>query len=218
MFCSWICQFPVLIVLAVSVPGAYSLSIQDWDDIKGDHVKHYKIRKLDSGGYYITTRAQFETLQQLVQHYSGETHFFFSSFKIQFIQLWCCLKFTPYSPIQPGLQVCVAGWSCRATKACPVWPTCPSKPKMCGRSRGSRCSSSNVSAMASLERSGWVCISFDVLFLGTAGGTGELFAALGNVLDRCRPTPGECNPQGVVTDFTPKFNSWTQICMRSAAI
>ncbi|XP_066532366.1 tyrosine-protein kinase fynb isoform X2 [Hoplias malabaricus] len=50
--------------------GAYSLSIRDWDEAKGDHVKHYKIRKLDSGGYYITTRAQFETLQQLVQHYS----------------------------------------------------------------------------------------------------------------------------------------------------
>uniref|UniRef100_A0A672SZP2 Tyrosine-protein kinase n=1 Tax=Sinocyclocheilus grahami TaxID=75366 RepID=A0A672SZP2_SINGR len=49
--------------------GAFSLSIHDWDDVKGDHVKHYKIRKLDSGGYYITTRAQFETLQQLVQHY-----------------------------------------------------------------------------------------------------------------------------------------------------
>ncbi|XP_026147407.1 tyrosine-protein kinase fynb isoform X2 [Carassius auratus] len=49
--------------------GAFSLSIRDWDDVKGDHVKHYKIRKLDSGGYYITTRAQFETLQQLVQHY-----------------------------------------------------------------------------------------------------------------------------------------------------
>uniref|UniRef100_A0AAY4AQF3 Tyrosine-protein kinase n=1 Tax=Denticeps clupeoides TaxID=299321 RepID=A0AAY4AQF3_9TELE len=52
--------------------GAFSLSIQDWDDIKGEHVKHYKIRKLDNGGYYITTRAQFETLQQLVNHYSGE--------------------------------------------------------------------------------------------------------------------------------------------------
>uniref|UniRef100_A0A8C1M3C3 Tyrosine-protein kinase n=1 Tax=Cyprinus carpio TaxID=7962 RepID=A0A8C1M3C3_CYPCA len=51
--------------------GAFSLSIRDWDDVKGDHVKHYKIRKLDSGGYYITTRAQFETLQQLVQHYTG---------------------------------------------------------------------------------------------------------------------------------------------------
>ncbi|KAM9778507.1 tyrosine-protein kinase Fyn isoform X4 [Syngnathus typhle] len=51
--------------------GAFSLSIRDWDDVKGDHVKHYKIRKLDSGGYYITTRAQFDSLQQLVQHYSG---------------------------------------------------------------------------------------------------------------------------------------------------
>ncbi|XP_043940572.1 tyrosine-protein kinase Fgr isoform X3 [Protopterus annectens] len=51
--------------------GAYSLSIRDWDDNKGDHVKHYKIRKLDNGGYYITTRAQFETIQQLVQHYMG---------------------------------------------------------------------------------------------------------------------------------------------------
>ncbi|XP_060113491.1 proto-oncogene tyrosine-protein kinase Yrk isoform X3 [Heteronotia binoei] len=51
--------------------GAYSLSIRDWDEVKGDHVKHYKIRKLDNGGYYITTRAQFETVQQLVQHYVG---------------------------------------------------------------------------------------------------------------------------------------------------
>ncbi|KAI5108383.1 tyrosine-protein kinase fyna [Silurus meridionalis] len=50
--------------------GAYSLSIRDWDEAKGDHVKHYKIRKLDNGGYYITTRSQFETVQQLVQHYS----------------------------------------------------------------------------------------------------------------------------------------------------
>uniref|UniRef100_A0A3Q3FRP3 Tyrosine-protein kinase n=1 Tax=Labrus bergylta TaxID=56723 RepID=A0A3Q3FRP3_9LABR len=50
--------------------GAYSLSIRDWDDAKGDNVKHYKIRKLDSGGYYITTRAQFDTLQKLVKHYT----------------------------------------------------------------------------------------------------------------------------------------------------
>lgn len=50
--------------------GAYSLSIRDWDEVRGDNVKHYKIRKLDSGGYYITTRAQFETLQKLVKHYT----------------------------------------------------------------------------------------------------------------------------------------------------
>ncbi len=51
--------------------GAYSLSIRDWDDNKGEHVKHYKIRKLDNGGYYITTRSQFDTVQQLVEHYTG---------------------------------------------------------------------------------------------------------------------------------------------------
>ncbi|XP_059562497.1 tyrosine-protein kinase Yes isoform X2 [Myotis daubentonii] len=51
--------------------GAYSLSIRDWDEVRGDNVKHYKIRKLDNGGYYITTRAQFETLQKLVKHYTG---------------------------------------------------------------------------------------------------------------------------------------------------
>lgn len=62
----------VLTSWPVPLSGAFSLSIRDWDDVKGDHVKHYKIRKLDSGGYYITTRAQFETLQQLVQHYSGK--------------------------------------------------------------------------------------------------------------------------------------------------
>uniref|UniRef100_A0A672G1M0 Tyrosine-protein kinase n=1 Tax=Salarias fasciatus TaxID=181472 RepID=A0A672G1M0_SALFA len=50
--------------------GAYSLSIRDWDEAKGDNVKHYKIRKLDNGGYYITTRAQFDTLQKLVKHYT----------------------------------------------------------------------------------------------------------------------------------------------------
>ncbi|XP_072303627.1 tyrosine-protein kinase Fgr isoform X1 [Eucyclogobius newberryi] len=50
--------------------GAYSLSIRDWDDTKGDHVKHYKIRKLDNGGYYITTRSQFDTVPQLVEHYT----------------------------------------------------------------------------------------------------------------------------------------------------
>ncbi|KAF7246221.1 Tyrosine-protein kinase Yes [Varanus komodoensis] len=50
--------------------GAYSLSIRDWDEVRGDNVKHYKIRKLDNGGYYITTRAQFESLQKLVKHYT----------------------------------------------------------------------------------------------------------------------------------------------------
>uniref|UniRef100_A0AAY4BF24 Tyrosine-protein kinase n=1 Tax=Denticeps clupeoides TaxID=299321 RepID=A0AAY4BF24_9TELE len=51
--------------------GAYCLSVLDYDVTKGLNVKHYKIRKLDSGGFYITSRTQFTTLQQLVNHYRG---------------------------------------------------------------------------------------------------------------------------------------------------
>ena len=48
-----------------TMPGNYSLSIRD-----GDSVRHYRIRKLDNGGYYITTRAPFTSLSELVEHYS----------------------------------------------------------------------------------------------------------------------------------------------------
>ncbi|XP_069382788.1 proto-oncogene tyrosine-protein kinase Src isoform X3 [Paralichthys olivaceus] len=49
--------------------GAFCLSVLDYDNTKGLNVKHYKIRKLDSGGFYITSRTQFSNLQQLVNHY-----------------------------------------------------------------------------------------------------------------------------------------------------
>ncbi|XP_037833113.1 proto-oncogene tyrosine-protein kinase Src isoform X2 [Kryptolebias marmoratus] len=49
--------------------GAYCLSMLDYDNVKGLSIKHYKIRKLDSGGFYITSRTQFNSLQQLVNHY-----------------------------------------------------------------------------------------------------------------------------------------------------
>lgn len=54
--------------------GAYCLSVSDFDNAKGLNVKHYKIRKLDSGGFYITSRTQFNSLQQLVAYYSSECH------------------------------------------------------------------------------------------------------------------------------------------------
>ncbi|XP_010082537.1 PREDICTED: proto-oncogene tyrosine-protein kinase Src-like, partial [Pterocles gutturalis] len=49
--------------------GAYCLSVSDFDNAKGLNVKHYKIRKLDSGGFYITSRTQFNSLPQLVGYY-----------------------------------------------------------------------------------------------------------------------------------------------------
>jgi tyrosine-protein kinase Src len=54
------------------LPGAYCLSVLDYDNTKGLNVKHYKIRKLDSGGFYITSRTQFTNLQLLVNHYRSE--------------------------------------------------------------------------------------------------------------------------------------------------
>lgn len=58
--------------------GAYSLSITDEDAGKGTVVKHYRIRQLDSGGFYITTRAQFQDLSSLIAHYQSKTQIFSS--------------------------------------------------------------------------------------------------------------------------------------------
>ncbi|XP_021047639.1 tyrosine-protein kinase HCK [Mus pahari] len=49
--------------------GSYSLSVRDFDPQHGDTVKHYKIRTLDSGGFYISPRSTFSSLQELVLHY-----------------------------------------------------------------------------------------------------------------------------------------------------
>lgn len=45
----------------------YSLSVKD-----GDTVKHYRIRQLDDGGFFIARRTTFRTLQELVEHYSRD--------------------------------------------------------------------------------------------------------------------------------------------------
>uniref|UniRef100_A0A6A7FQF2 Tyrosine-protein kinase n=1 Tax=Hirondellea gigas TaxID=1518452 RepID=A0A6A7FQF2_9CRUS len=45
----------------------YSLSVRD-----GDTVKHYRIRQLDEGGFFIARRTTFRTLQDLVEHYTKD--------------------------------------------------------------------------------------------------------------------------------------------------
>uniref|UniRef100_G1PY75 Tyrosine-protein kinase n=1 Tax=Myotis lucifugus TaxID=59463 RepID=G1PY75_MYOLU len=50
--------------------GAFSLSVKDVTT-QGEVIKHYKIRSLDEGGYYVSPRITFPTLQALVQHYSN---------------------------------------------------------------------------------------------------------------------------------------------------
>ncbi|XP_048866896.1 tyrosine-protein kinase Lyn-like isoform X2 [Brienomyrus brachyistius] len=49
--------------------GSYSLSVRDVDSNNMGAVKHYKIRSLDNGGYYISPRLTFPDLSSMVKHY-----------------------------------------------------------------------------------------------------------------------------------------------------
>lgn len=52
--------------------GSFSLSVRDFDQTQGEVVKHYKIRNLDKGGFYISPRVTFPGLHELVRHYMSE--------------------------------------------------------------------------------------------------------------------------------------------------
>uniref|UniRef100_A0A6Q2ZME5 Tyrosine-protein kinase n=1 Tax=Esox lucius TaxID=8010 RepID=A0A6Q2ZME5_ESOLU len=52
--------------------GSFSLSVRDLDPETGDTVKHYRIRNLDTGGFYINAKISFNSLKELVQHHSRE--------------------------------------------------------------------------------------------------------------------------------------------------
>uniref|UniRef100_A0A671N853 Tyrosine-protein kinase n=1 Tax=Sinocyclocheilus anshuiensis TaxID=1608454 RepID=A0A671N853_9TELE len=63
--------------------GSYSLSIRDVDAQGLDVVKHYKIRSLDNGGYYISPKITFSDINSMIKHYhskSAQNHGFNCSF------------------------------------------------------------------------------------------------------------------------------------------
>ncbi|MBN3305215.1 tyrosine-protein kinase Lck [Amia ocellicauda] len=66
-------QGSFLIRESETAKGSFSLSVRDLDPDSGDTVKHYKIRNLDNGGFYITPRISFSTMSDLVKHYSRES-------------------------------------------------------------------------------------------------------------------------------------------------
>jgi hypothetical protein len=55
--------------------NSWSLSILDYNDSRERHTKHYKIRKMDNGGCYISPKKTFQSLDELVRYYSSK--FFF---------------------------------------------------------------------------------------------------------------------------------------------
>ncbi|XP_029139520.1 tyrosine-protein kinase Lck isoform X3 [Protobothrops mucrosquamatus] len=54
-----------------STKGSFSLSVRDFDQNQGEVVKHYKIRNMDNGGFYISPRITFDSLHSLVEHYTS---------------------------------------------------------------------------------------------------------------------------------------------------
>ncbi|XP_068194417.1 tyrosine-protein kinase Lck [Antennarius striatus] len=66
-------QGSFLIRESETTPGSYSLSIRDLDQNTGEGVKHYRIRNMDNGGFYITAKISFNSLRELVQHHSRDS-------------------------------------------------------------------------------------------------------------------------------------------------
>lgn len=56
--------------------GGYALSVKDnvGDSVRDFHVKHYKIKPVQtSRGYYITSKTVFPTIPDLVEHYKSKS-------------------------------------------------------------------------------------------------------------------------------------------------
>lgn len=64
-------DFPIFMTLKYLkyIHNSFSISHLVRD---GDTVKHYRIRQLDEGGFFIARRTTFRTLQELVEHYSRD--------------------------------------------------------------------------------------------------------------------------------------------------
>lgn len=53
---------------------SYVLSVRDSDKQNGDPcVKHYRVRKMDSGGFYISPKRIFNSIFEIIDHYSGNS-------------------------------------------------------------------------------------------------------------------------------------------------
>ena len=57
----------------ISDRASYVLSVRDHDPKSNDAcVKHYRIRRLDNGGFYISPKRTFENMLDLIFHYRSK--------------------------------------------------------------------------------------------------------------------------------------------------
>lgn len=64
------CRGTFLVRNSEQAQTGYSLSIRDHDAQQGDIVKHYKIRVLENGGYFVATKMIFRSMTDLISYYS----------------------------------------------------------------------------------------------------------------------------------------------------
>ncbi|KAI5627988.1 tyrosine-protein kinase Lyn isoform X1, partial [Silurus asotus] len=57
-----------------TTPGCYSMSVRDVGPNSSAVVKHYKIRLLENGGFYISPRVTFRTLDDLIAYYKKQAN------------------------------------------------------------------------------------------------------------------------------------------------
>lgn len=60
----------VFMFFSIPDKASFVLSVRDYDPKTNDAcVKHYRIRRLDNGGFYISPKRTFENMLDLIFHY-----------------------------------------------------------------------------------------------------------------------------------------------------
>ena len=71
--------------------GTYALSVLDI--VNGQRsVKHYYIRNLDDGGFYVTPKYTFTSLEELVKFHSGQLNSNYFSLHLTRYTMYCEVK------------------------------------------------------------------------------------------------------------------------------
>lgn len=67
------------------------MSIKDYDDEKKDvTIKHYRIRKMDNGGCFISPKKTFNNMIELIEHYKGKIYCYFMNAVVQHLLAYNC--------------------------------------------------------------------------------------------------------------------------------
>lgn len=94
-------------IIYIDCASCWLLTVRD-----GDTVKHYRIRQLDEGGFFIARRVTFRTLSELVDHYNLEADGLCVNLRKPCTQVRLCQYL---STILPNFTKVCQGWNDKYT-------------------------------------------------------------------------------------------------------